>query len=369
MRKNTVRKKICEICDKASSNIAQNKLEGVVGDYPVFGASGFVQNVDFYHRDSEYIGIVKDGSGVGRVKKYPAYSSLLGTMQYIIPKEGNILGYVAYALQSLDLASFASGAAIPHIYFKDYGQCEIDVPSMSEQERIVAELDLLNGVLDKQNAQLKELDNLAQAIFYDMFGAPIENPKGWGVKMLGDEVNIVGGYAFKSNCFVSVGIPVLRIGNINSGKVKTDQIVFYNEDDKLAKYMVYPNDLVISLTGTAGKEDYGNICKLDSSYPRYYLNQRNAKLELGNRLKSCYVQYLFKDKSIKGTLTAVNRGVRQGNISNKDIENLIVPIPPLTLQQSFAEKIQSIEKQKEAIRASIADTQKLLDYTMDKYFG
>ena len=77
MKEGYVRKSISEICDKASSNIAQNKIADIDGDYPVYGASGYVQNVDFYHRDTDYIGIVKDGSGVGRVNVYPAYSSLL----------------------------------------------------------------------------------------------------------------------------------------------------------------------------------------------------------------------------------------------------------------------------------------------------
>ena len=134
-------KKIKDICDKASSNIAQNKITELNGDYPVYGASGFVQNVDFYHRDTDYIGVVKDGSGVGRVNVYPAYSSLLGTLQYILPKEGYALNYVAYALKSLNLAEYASGAAIPHIYFKDYGEETISVPPREEQERIVEELD------------------------------------------------------------------------------------------------------------------------------------------------------------------------------------------------------------------------------------
>ena len=186
MRDRYVRKSINEICDKASSNIAQNKIVDIDGDYPVYGASGFVQNIDFYHRDNDYIGIVKDGSGVGRVNVYPAYSSLLGTMQYIIPKDGYNIGYVAYALKGLNLSTFASGAAIPHIYFKDYGKCQIDVPPLPEQERIVSELDLLSSIIDKKKAQLKEYDQLAQSIFYDMFGDPVTNEKGWEVKALTD---------------------------------------------------------------------------------------------------------------------------------------------------------------------------------------
>ena len=96
-------------------------------------------------------------------------------MQYIIPKEGNLLGYIAYALKGLNLSSFASGAAIPHIYFKDYSKCKIPVPPIAEQERIVAELDLLSGIIEKKKEQLKAYDQLAQSIFYTMFGDPIDS--------------------------------------------------------------------------------------------------------------------------------------------------------------------------------------------------
>lgn len=157
-------KKIKDICSKASSNIAQNKITELDGDYPVFGASGYVQNIDFYHQDTEYIGIVKDGSGVGRVNKYPAYSSLLGTLQYILPKEGYDLNYVGYALQSLNLAKYASGAAIPHIYFRDYGEETICVPPLTEQKRIVAildrefeKIDALKGNAEKNLQHAKDL--------------------------------------------------------------------------------------------------------------------------------------------------------------------------------------------------------------------
>lgn len=186
MKEGWERKKIKDICDKASSNIAQNKIIDIDGDYPVYGASGYVQNVNFYHRDSTYIGIVKDGAGVGRINIYPAYSSLLGTLHYILPKQGYMLEYIAYALKSLDLASFSSGATIPHIYFKDYGEAEIAVAPLEEQERIVEELDCLSGVIEKKKQQLKELDALAQSIFYEMFGNPDVVNKDWEDSRLED---------------------------------------------------------------------------------------------------------------------------------------------------------------------------------------
>jgi type I restriction enzyme S subunit len=224
-------------------------------------------------------------------------------------------------------------------------------------------------VIEKKKQQLKELDALAQSIFYEMFGDPITNEKGWEVKKLGEISKVIGGYAFKSNHFIENGIPVLRIGNINSGQLKTTSIVFYQENNSLIKYVVYPGDLVISLTGTVGKDDYGNVCILDNTYPKYYLNQRNAKIELSEVIHTEYVRFFLKDKGIKNKLTGVNRGVRQGNISNKDIEGLQIYLPPFPLQQAFASKIEAIEKQKELIKQSIKEVETLFNSRMDYYFN
>ena len=286
---------------------------------------------------------------------------------FILPKF-----FVYYSQSSKylrDINNSTTGTTRKRISRKNLESVTIPIPSISEQEKIVAELDCLSGIIEKKKQQLKEYDALAQSIFYEMFGNPIDNEKGWEVKKLGNVAKVLGGYAFKSTLFVDDGIPLLRIGNINSGVLKTSSIVFYQEDSALEKYIVYPNDLVMSLTGTVGKDDYGNVCVLDKTYPKYYLNQRNAKFVLSDNIVVDYMKYFLKDTQIKSQLTGVNRGVRQGNISNKDIEGLIVPIPPLALQQEFASKIEAIEKQKELIKQSIAETETLFNSRMDYYFN
>ena len=80
-------KKLVDICDKASSNVSQNQLTNETGNYPIYGAGGLIKNISFYHRDKEYISIVKDGAGIGRTTLLPAYSSVIGTLQYLMPKE------------------------------------------------------------------------------------------------------------------------------------------------------------------------------------------------------------------------------------------------------------------------------------------
>lgn len=368
MRKGWEYKKLNEVCEKGASNIVINKLTDNSGEYPLFGASGLVKNIDFFHQDKPYIGIVKDGAGVGRVNIYPAYSSLVGTMQYIFPKEGYSIDFIKYFLVKLDLSHCVSGATIPHIYFKDYGKENIPTPSLDTQLAIVSELDKINELIRLKKEQLKDFDNLAQSLFYEMFGDPVENEKGWEVKKLGELLKVIGGYAFKSDKYKDEGIPILRIGNINSGFFRDTNLVFAESDEKLEKYKIFPGDIVISLTGTVGKSDYGNVCIMDDAYNFYYLNQRNAKLEIFGNLDKYYLSAILKNEDIKSRLTSISRGVRQANIANKDIENLQIPLPPLPLQQLFAQRIEQIEHQKAEVQKAITDLETLLASRMQYWF-
>jgi type I restriction enzyme S subunit len=127
---------------------------------------------------------------------------------------------------------------------------------------------------------------------------------------------------------------------------------------------------LISLTGTAGKEDYGNVCILHSkTYNQYLLNQRVAKLITKKQLNSIYLFYLLKENSFKAQLIGFNRGVRQGNISNQDIKNLIIPLPPLPLQQKFASIVEHIEKLKEKQQKSKEEIDNLFNSLMQKAFN
>ena len=227
-------------------------------------------------------------------------------------------------------------------YISRYDVTEID---RNEQVLICDKLDKLYDIIKLRKQQLSELDTLIKARFVEMFGDPHTNQKKWKECPLSEKLNVLGGYAFKSNQFEEKnGIPILRIGNINSGYFKPVNMVYWQEDERLERYAMYPGDLVMSLTGTVGKDDYGNVCILGNDYEMYYLNQRNAKLEIREGIDKYYLSYLLKFEQIKKKLTGISRGVRQANISNKDILNLVVPIPPLSLQNEFAAFVQQIDK-------------------------
>lgn len=203
-----------------------------------------------------------------------------------------------------------------------------------------------------------------------MFGDPDFNPKGWIEYALSEKIDVLGGYAFKSDFFdEEKGIPVLRIGNVNTGYFRPINMVYWHEDNALKRYVIYPGDVVMSLTGTVGKDDYGNVCIIGNDYDKYYLNQRNAKLEIKEGLDKCYLSHLLKFESIKKRLTGISRGVRQANIANKDILNLVVPIPPLVLQNQFADFVTQTDKTKSKVKQTLEKAETLKKALMQKYFG
>lgn len=181
--------RIKDICDKGSSSLKQKDVEGKNGLYSVFGASGQISSIDFFHQEKEYIAIVKDGSGIGRVSFMPAKSSVIGTMQYIIPKPGFDIRYVGYCLQSLDLSKYKQGAAIPHIYFKDYGEREVSInTNIKEQQKIVDYLDNAFEKIDqlKKNAEQQLAE--AKALFQSSLKSLLEPKEGWEEKKIGDVI-------------------------------------------------------------------------------------------------------------------------------------------------------------------------------------
>lgn len=358
-----------DLCQKASSNIAQKDLEGHEGQYPIYGASGLIGYVDFYKQENPYVAVVKDGAGIGRVMCLPEKSSVIGTMQYILPNEGVNVHYLAFAMEHMNLAKYFSGATIPHIYFKDYGKEKLLERTEKEQKSIAEILSKMDSLISLRKQQIAKLDELVKARFVEMFGDPVANIANWPIERLEKHLTIIGGYAFKSDGFRAKGIPVLRIGNINSGYFQPTNMVYWHDDSTLERYKMHPGDLVISLTGTVGKNDYGNVCILGNDYSEYYLNQRNAKLELNETLNGIYLSELLKFPQIKGRLTGISRGIRQANISNKDILSLPILIPPISLQKQFAAFVERVERQKQTVQQSLEKLELMKKALMQEYFG
>ena len=364
MREGWEYKKLNEVCDKGSSNIVINKLIDNNGDYPLYGASGLIKDIDFYHQDKRYIGIVKDGAGVGRVNIYPAFSSLVGTMQYIFPKEGYSLDFIKYFLIKLDLSHCVSGATIPHIYFKDYGKELIPTPSLDTQLAIVSELDKINELIRLKKEQLKDFDNLAQSIFYEMFGDPVENEMGWEVKKLKEIATEKLSYGSGASAVpFNTSVRYIRITDINEYGELKDEKVSPNIFEE--KYLLAEGDILFARSGaTVGKTYLHKRNEIPCIYAGYLIRLRpNEKLVLPN-----YVYYYTKSNYYKSFICANQRVVAQPNINAKQYGDLELPLPPLPLQHLFAHRIDQIEHQKAEVQKAITDLETLLASRMQYWF-
>ena len=368
MRKGWEYKKLNEVCEKGASNIVINKLTDNSGEYPLFGASGLVKNIDFFHQDKPYIGIVKDGAGVGRVNIYPAYSSLVGTMQYIFPKEGYSIDFIKYFLVKLDLSHCVSGATIPHIYFKDYGKENIPTPSLDTQLAIVSELDKINELIRLKKEQLKDFDNLAQSLFYEMFGDPVENEKGWEVKKLGEVCTDVTDGDHMPPPKSEFGIPFITISDIdkdtrclnfeNTFYVPEDYYNNLKENRKPQK-----GDLLYTVTGSYG---IPVIVKTDKKF----CFQRHIALLRPNQeiLSTIFLCYWVLSDGVRFMADKVATGIAQKTVGLNSIRKFSCILPPLSLQRLFAQRIEQIEREKSEVQKSIQDLETLLASRMQYWF-
>ena len=362
------KKTLEELCSKGSSNIVISKTNIGIGDYPLYGASGFIGNVDFYHNDAQYLGIVKDGSGVGRVEKYPAFSSLVGTMQYIYPKSEVDIDYLKYFLQFLDLAKYVQGAAIPHIYFRHYKDEKAYIPPFEIQKFIAAELDAIQAMIDGYREQLADLDALAQSIFLDTFGDPISNPKGWETKPLSSDCMIIRGPfggSLKKECFVDNGYAVYEQQNAIYNRFNFRYFIDNLKFEELKRFQVKPNDIIMSCAGTMGK-----IAIIPPHAQKGIINQALMLIRANDNLNVRYLYFLLKSNLFQTNITEGAKGTAMKNIAAVgSIKQQKIPLPPLELQQQFASQVEAIEKQKDLLRQQIADAETLMAERMQYYFS
>jgi type I restriction enzyme S subunit len=247
--------------------------------------------------------------------------------------------FLYYFLTQTDMRKFTKKTTgLDSINFSDIRKIQILLPPLPEQKRIAEVLDKADALRKKRRLALQKLDTLLQSVFLEMFGDPVKNPKGFETIFLENGITLKGGFAFKSGNYVSKGIPLIRIGEANRGKVDSNNAKFLPRDflQSHSKFVLQPGDLLMSLTGTTGKDDYANVAILGNEYEHYFLNQRVAQFLMKDGVFTKeYVYQLLKDSQIKAQITGKSRGIRQANISNNDILKLRVTKPPIESQEKF----------------------------------
>lgn len=268
-----------------------------------------------------------------------------------------------------EISNKTTGTTRKRISRKNLEMIPIPVPPIAEQEKIVAELDCLSGIIEKKKQQLKELDNLAQSIFYEMFGDPVENDKGWKTinieNICSSIVRGPFGSALKKEFFVEQASTTYKVYEQKHAIQKSADIGTYFIDAErfqtLKRFEVVPGDIIMSCSGTIGE-----FFVIPEGAERGIINQALLKYTLNDSIDQTYFLYVME--WVKENFDKKGTGLQNiGSVGT--IKKTKISFPPLALQQDFASKIESIEKQKELIAKSIKETETLFNSRMDYYFN
>ena len=285
----------------------------------------------------------------------------------VIPNSTIMPRYLAYCIYSIRkaLQDKANAPVVPILNKGQFSSFQIPVPPLPVQQQICSLLDKLCRVIEAKKEQLKELDNLAQAIFYDMFGDPATNDKGWETSTIDNISTEKLSYGSGASAVEYDGrTRYIRITDINEiGDLNKDIKSPSEIDDK---YLLKEGDLLFARSGaTVGKTYCHNEKNGRCIYAGYLIKMRPNTLKVLPK----YVFYYTKTDYYKAFVMNAQNSVAQPNINAKQYGALMITVPPLPLQQAFAEKVEAIERQKELIYQSIREVQTLFDSRMDYWFS
>ena len=370
MRKDWEYKKLGEVCDILDSQRKPvTKKDRKKGIYPYYGATGIQDFVDNYIFDGRYVLVGEDGAKWSANEKC-AYiiegKTWINNHAHVLSTKNMVIdSFLTYYLNFSDLDSYISGAIIRKLTQSSLKSIPIPLPPKPTQLAIVAELDKINELIQLKKQQLEDYDQLAQSIFYEMFGDPVENEKGWEVKKYGDLFTIGSGGTpskAKEEYWNNGDIPWIG-SNMCQNRIiyKTDGKYITKEglNNSSAKLLM-PGTILVALVGAT----IGKVALLKTETTT---NQNIAFIKV-NETKEFMPEYVyyFLMNQYNEFLNIGNGNFKMANLSF--IKGLFITKAPLPLQQQFAARIEAIERQKQQVSETIKDLETLLASRMQYWF-
>ena len=278
--------------------------------------------------------------------------------------------YLYYALSSKQIyekfKNLAVGGVVNNLNTNLVKKVEVPLPPIEKQKQIAKTLDTVAELLALRKQQLAELDHLIKSVFYDMFGDPVVNEKGWPMRKIGDfSIVKIGpfGSLLNSNDYIEGGVPLINPSHIVNSEIIPDMKLTVSAEkyDELKSYALRQGDIVVGRRGEIGRcavvNKEGLICGTGSMFIRiqkYFL--------------PLVLQQIISSESIRAKLEHLSVGVTMKNLNAGTISNLKVPMIPLHLQNQFADIVAKIKEQKKLVKKAIDETQTLFDSLMNQYF-
>lgn len=276
--------------------------------------------------------------------------------------------YFYFCMKNLKMQTLAESTTVPSVRKTVLEKYEIEVPSLVEQEEIEKKLTLTQKIIEKRRQELSYLDEIIKARFVEMFGDPIQNPKGWEVVTIGDIVTEVR-YGTSKPAVEGGKYPYLRMNNLTAdGHLDLNDLKYIDiPDDEIEKCVVRKGDVLFNRTNSielVGKTAVFDLPE-DMIIAGYIIRVRLTEKMLPEVLS----QYMNLE-ALKGILRGMAKGaVNQANINAQELQSIKVYIPEMELQKQFVKMKEQIYKSKVAVQKALDETQMLFDSLMQEYFG
>ena len=276
--------------------------------------------------------------------------------------------YFYLSILQSKIFSEAQGAAQPNISAKDIGSMEIPLPPLAEQQKIAAILDAADSLRQKGQQLVERYTALSQSLFLEMFGDPVTNPNNYILRSLSSVCDdlFLGLTSAVDYVDVEQGYPLIRAKDINTGKLVFGEVKYISEKQhkKLTKnHLTRKGDLLVSKSGTLGTCAIVDCDKEFSTYESIFTVRPNEI-----KINIYFLINIIRSEAFNKKILGNKVGGTVSHLNLKMFRDLDFPIPPINLQNQFAERIQFIEAQKHQAQRSLEKSEALFKSLLQRAF-
>lgn len=384
--------KLGEVCEFYAGTGFPNEYQGrVTGKYPFYKVGDISKNVLEGNRELKTCANYVEEDVVQKLK-----GSILPPKTIVFAKIGealklnrraitsceclvdnNVMGikaqnvrlndeYLFYWLQNLNLSDYSESTTVPSVKKSRLQNIEINVNPLEEQEKVVSTLNKLSSLILARKKQLSKLDELVKARFVEMFGGYVPNAK------LSDVASITGGLTKNSNRNkMKLKLPYLRVANVSYAKIDVSEMleIGLTEDEK-AKTLLSHDDLLF-VEGNGSPDQIGRVALWRNEItPCVHQNHLIKVRFISHLIVPCFALYYFMSQ--EGRKQIRSKAVSTSGLytlSVSKISNLLIPTPPLSLQNQFATFVERVDQQKQTVQQSLEKLELMKKALMQEYFG
>lgn len=260
--------------------------------------------------------------------------------------------------QSVNQASFSAG---------NLKKLKIPLPPLDQQKKIAAILDAADAYKQKTKALIEKYDELTQSLFLDMFGDPVTNPKGWEIKTLNDVCSKITDGEHGTVKRLNSGKLYLMARNVGHHSIVLDEVSYISQEDHERIYKrcnPETGDLLLVCVGAT----IGRCCLVPFDFDEFSLARSVALIKPNIQFNSLFLLHHFKDLHFQNEIQNSRNTSAQAGLYTGQIKKLKVSVPPIELQNQYAERVQVIEAQKVQAQASLAQAEDLFNSLLQKAF-